>query len=46
LRYGISHLLITDPDSKFKGVFTNAAKLLKIKHHMTAQGNHDAVLVE
>jgi hypothetical protein len=46
LRYGISHLLITDPDSKFKGVFANAAKLLKIKHHMTARGNHDAVLVE
>jgi hypothetical protein len=41
-----TYVLITDPDSKFKGVFANAAKLLKIKHHMTAQGNHDAILVE
>jgi hypothetical protein len=46
LRYGLSHLLITDPDSKFNGVFTKAAEILKLQHHQTARGNHDAVLVE
>jgi hypothetical protein len=46
LRYGLSHLLITNSDSKFKGAFTNAAILLQIKHHMTARGNHNAILVE
>eukprot|EP00957_Ditylum_brightwellii_P092660 7055598-Ditylum_brightwellii.AAC.1 len=46
LRYGLSHLLITDEDSKFKGKFMQAAKLLKLQHHVAAKGNHNAALVE
>jgi hypothetical protein len=46
LRYGLSHLMIIDADSKFKGEFVKAAELLKIKLHPVARGNHDAILVE
>lgn len=46
LRYGLSHMLITDADSKFKGEFKGAAELLKIKHHEVSRGNHNAIMVE
>eukprot|EP00957_Ditylum_brightwellii_P134420 10248412-Ditylum_brightwellii.AAC.1 len=46
LCYGLSHLLITDEDSKFQGEFIQAAKLLKLQHHVAAKGNHNAVMVE
>jgi hypothetical protein len=46
LRYGLSHLLIIDADSKFKGEFLKTAELLKMRLHPVAKGNHDAVLVE
>jgi hypothetical protein len=45
LRYGLSHMLIADPDSKSNGVFNKAARILKVKHHKTARGNHDTALV-
>eukprot|EP00957_Ditylum_brightwellii_P165225 12579785-Ditylum_brightwellii.AAC.1 len=45
-RYGLSHMLITDEDSKFKGKFKQVAKLLKLQHHVAAEGNHNDVLVE
>jgi hypothetical protein len=46
LRYGLSHLMIINADSKFKGEFVKAAELLKIKLHPVARGNHDAIMVE
>jgi hypothetical protein len=46
LRYGLSQMVITDPDSKFKGEFKEAFTLLKIKHHISARGNHNAIFVE
>jgi hypothetical protein len=46
LRYGLSHLMIIDTDSKFKGEFVKAAELLKIKLHPVTRGNHDAIMVE
>ena len=46
LRYGLSQLLVTDADSKFKGEFKKVAEIFKIEHHMVARGNHDPVLVE
>eukprot|EP00957_Ditylum_brightwellii_P023885 1801107-Ditylum_brightwellii.AAC.1 len=36
--YELSHLLITDDDSKFKGEFIQAAKLLKLQHRVAAKG--------
>jgi hypothetical protein len=46
LRYGLSQLVITDPDSKFKGIFKEAFSILKIQHHLSARRNHNAILVE
>jgi hypothetical protein len=46
LRYGLPQLVITDPDSKFKGNFKQAFETLKIQHHSSARGNHIAILVE
>jgi hypothetical protein len=46
LRYGLSQLVITDPDSKFKGNFKEAFLILKIQHHLSTRGNHNAILVE
>jgi hypothetical protein len=46
LRYGLSQVVITDPDSKFKGNFKEAFATLKIQHHLSARGNHNAILVE
>jgi hypothetical protein len=46
LRYGLAQIIITDPDSKFKGEFKTAFKTLKIDHHLISKGNHNAVAVE
>jgi hypothetical protein len=46
LQYGISHTVITDPDSKFKGQFKEAFAILKIHHPLSARGHHDAILAE
>jgi hypothetical protein len=46
LRYGLSHLLVVDADSKFKGEFIKSAELLKIQLHQVARNNHDAIMVE
>ena len=46
LRYGLSQMVITDPDSKFKGEFKATFELLGIQHHLSARGNHNAILVE
>jgi hypothetical protein len=44
LRYGLPQLVITDPDSKFKGNFKEEFQILKIQHHLSARGNHNAIL--
>jgi hypothetical protein len=46
LRYGLSHTVITGPDSKFKGQFKEAFATLKIHYHLSARGHQDAILVE
>jgi hypothetical protein len=46
LRYGLPQLVITDPDSKFKGNFKEAFATLKMQHYLSARGNHNAILVE
>jgi hypothetical protein len=46
LHYGLAKMVITDPDSKFKGEFKEAFKTLKIEHDMSSRGNHNAVAVE
>ena len=46
MRYGLASLIVTDPDSKFKGEFIGMCDLLKIPHHMSSKGNHNAVIVE
>jgi hypothetical protein len=40
LRYGLAQMVITHPDSKFKGEFKEVFKTLKIEHHMSSRGNH------
>jgi hypothetical protein len=46
LRYGLANMIVTDEDSKFKGEFKKAFKVLDIQHHLCAKGNHNAILVE
>jgi hypothetical protein len=46
LQYGLLHTEITDPNSKFKGQFKEAFLSLKIHHHLSARGHHDAILVK
>ena len=46
LRFGLANLIITDPDSKFHGIFVEMCSILKIKHHFSAKGNHNAIIVE
>jgi hypothetical protein len=46
LRYGLSHRVVTDPDSKFKGQFKEEFLTLRIYHHLSARGHHDAILVK
>jgi hypothetical protein len=42
LQYGLSHTVITDPDSKFKGQFKEAFLTLKIYQSLIDQPNHPA----
>ena len=46
IRYGLPHMIITDPDSKFKKEFEEMCQLLKWQHHLSTKGNHNAILVE
>jgi hypothetical protein len=46
LRYRLSHTVITNPDSKFKGQFKEAFAILRIHHHLSTRGHHAAILVE
>ena len=46
LRYGLSHMVVTDADSKFKYIFRQMVTILKIQHHDVSKGNHDAIIVE
>jgi hypothetical protein len=46
MRYGLASMIVTDPDSKFKGEFKDMCELLKIPHHLSAKGNHNAIIVE
>ena len=46
MRYGLASLIVTDPDSKFKKEFKEMCSLLQIPHHMSAKGNHNAIIVE
>jgi hypothetical protein len=39
-------MIITDPDSKFKGESKATFELFGIQHHLSARGNHNAILVE
>jgi hypothetical protein len=46
LQYELAHMLVINADSKFKGEFIKAAKLLKIKRHPVAQGTHNTSIVK
>jgi hypothetical protein len=46
LRYGLSQMVIINQDLTFKGEFKAAFTLLKIKHHISARGNHNAIFVK
>ena len=46
LRFGFSHTIVVDKDSKFLGVFVQTAALLKINIHVLSGENHDPMLVE
>ena len=46
MRFGLASLIVTDPDSKFKKEFKEMCSLVKIPHHMSAKGNHNAIIVE
>ena len=46
LRFGFSHTLVVDKDTKFLGAFKEAAELLKINIHVLSGENHDPMIVE
>lgn len=48
LQYGLlpQLMIITDPDSKFKGKFKQAFETLKMQHHLSARERHNAILVK
>ena len=46
LRFGFSHTIVVDKDSKFLGEFAKTAALLKINIHVLSGGNHDPMIVE
>ena len=46
LRFGLCHTIARDKDSKFVGVFKEAANLLQINHHVLLGGNHNGMLVQ
>ena len=46
LRFGVSHTIVVDKDSKFLGVFAKTAALLKINIHVLSGKNHDPMIVK
>lgn len=46
LRYGFSHTVVLDKDSKFFGVCREALQLLKINMHALSGDNHNPMIVE
>ena len=46
IRYGLASIIVTDPDSKSKKHFKDMCELMKITHHESAKGNHNAILSE
>ena len=46
LRYGLSHTVVLDKDSKFLGVCRESLDLLHINCHILSAGNHNPMLVE
>jgi hypothetical protein len=46
LRYGISHTIVLDKDSKFLGVCHESLNLLHINRHILSGDNHNPMLVE
>ena len=46
LRFGFSHTIVVDKDSKFKGEFAKTATLLRINIHVLPGENHDPMVVE
>jgi len=46
LRFGFSHTIVVDKDSKFLGVFAETARLLKINLHVLSGENHNPMIVE
>jgi hypothetical protein len=45
-RYGLSHTVVLDKDSKFLGVCRESLDLLHINCHILSGGNHNPMLVE
>ena len=46
LRFGFSHTLVVDKDSKFRGTFEATAALLKRNIHVLSGENHNPMIVE
>lgn len=46
LRFGFSHTIVVDKDSKFLSVFAQTTALLKINIHVLSGENHDSQLVK
>jgi hypothetical protein len=46
LSHGLSHTIIVDKDSKFRGVFEETANMLGINIYVVSGGNHDAAVTE
>ena len=46
VRFGFSHTIMVDNDSKFLAKFTKAATLLKINIHVLSGENHNPMIVE
>ena len=46
LRFGFSHTLVVDKDSKFRGTFEATAALLNINIHVLSGENHNPMIVE
>jgi len=46
MRFGFSHTIVVDKDSKFLSVFSARAALLKINIHVLSGDNHNPMIVE
>ena len=45
-RFGFSHTIVVDKDSKFRGVFAKTSKLPGINMHLLSGKNYDPMLIE